>query len=199
MPVEAPRSRRAPARASRSIWRARVRRGRRAGGADRPRARGGAAVVPDLAAGGVGRRTTAPRRRAALAEAMNQRAPLAVRVNTARDHARGADRRSSPRSTSSRAPTRAGAGRAGARDARERLRPVGVPRRPVRGDGRGEPAGRRAGGAAAGRARGRRLRGRGRQDAGARRRRWRARGACWRSTPTARSSRSCAGARAAPG
>ena len=29
--------------------------------------------------------------------------------------------------------------------------------------------------------------------------RWRARGACWRSTPTARSWRSCAGARAAPG
>ena len=96
-------------------------------------------------------------------------------------------------------PDAAVAGRAGVRDARQRVRAVGVPRRAVRGDGRRQPAGRRAGGAAAGRAR-RSTRAPARA---ARRwrwaRRWRARGGCWRSTPTARSWRSCAAARAAPG
>ena len=80
---------------------------------------------------------------------MNRRAPMAIRVNTARitrEELIGALAEEHVIAQ----PTRAGAGRAGARDARQRLRPVGVPRRAVRGDGRGQPAGRRAGGAAAG-------------------------------------------------
>ena len=105
----------------------------------------------------------------ALAEAMNRRAPLAIRANTARVTREALIDRLAEENVTARA-DRAGAGRPGLRDARERLRAVGVPRRPVRGDGRGEPAGRRAGGAAARRPRGRRLRRRGRQDAGHRRR-----------------------------
>ena len=66
------------ARAREPIDLARRRRRRRgAGRAARARSRGGAAVVPDLAAGDVRRATTAQDEALALAEAMNRRAPLA--------------------------------------------------------------------------------------------------------------------------
>ena len=102
----------------------------------------------------------------ALAESMNQRAPMAIRVNGARvsrdelttslaeEHVIG---EANP-------PV---AGRVDVRDAGQCLRALGVPRRAVRGDGRREPAGRRAGGAAARGPGAGRLRRGGREDAGA--------------------------------
>ena len=132
----------------------------------------------------------------ALAEAMNRRAPLAIRVNTARDHPRGA-RGDAGRGARGRGPTP--------------LSPVGL-RLETRVNAFGLSAFRDGlfevmdegsqlvaelvapppGGACSTPAR----------APAARRWRWArcwaARGGCWRSTPTARSWRSCAAAPAAP-
>jgi len=69
-----------------------------------------------------------PRPAAALAEAMNSRAPMALRVNTPASRARRS-RRGSPRSTSSRRRRRFAPAGARAGDARQRLRPLGLSKR----------------------------------------------------------------------